>query len=240
MTSHGRKYHMVREVQSARSACCAVQVSIFPGVAQKSSTPLRFIYHFSLERQKGRKKKRKKDVHFRGSSSSPLRGTYYPETTFSREVGRVQISPTLWSQLIAVGPGICQWRIAHVLERIVALVPRTTSRQLSRRADARTSLKIEVKAGFIPLPSKRGLAKPRCLAPVVSHRRGPSSDRRGSRMVPIRCPCPLRPGPSIPAGTPSPRPRKFRPSLKLRWRWVINSERIDDSIFNSWTWDRVF
>lgn len=34
---------MVREVQSAGSACCAVQVSIFPEVAQKSSTPSRSI-----------------------------------------------------------------------------------------------------------------------------------------------------------------------------------------------------
>lgn len=56
MTSHGRKYHMVREVQSARSACCAVQISIFPGVAQKSSTPLRLIVTSLVERQKGRKK----------------------------------------------------------------------------------------------------------------------------------------------------------------------------------------
>lgn len=36
MTSHGRKYRTVREVQSA---CCAIQVSIFPGLAQKFSTP---------------------------------------------------------------------------------------------------------------------------------------------------------------------------------------------------------
>lgn len=67
---------------------------------------------------------------------------------------------------------------------------------------------------FFPKESKR-LVKQRCLAPVVSHRKGPPFGHRGSRMVLPRCPCLPRLGPSIPAEIPSLRPKKFQPSPKL-------------------------
>lgn len=134
MTSHGRKYHAVREVQSAGLlrgpgldlSQTRAKILNHPAVIHKPpSFSLLFLPIDASE-----------NVPYGASSTTSsriIRGnrdgeTYRPENTelFSlsvREVGR-QISPTLWGPhlgRIAVGPGIRQWRIAHDFARINVL-----------------------------------------------------------------------------------------------------------------------
>lgn len=139
---------------------------------------------------------------------------------------------------ITVGLGIRQWRIAHVLGRTVVveelcakhfakarkvdLNKRRTSdvaidtlveNNIERRR--RTPKVCSSSGGKKEQRRKRYAEQGKCPVPVANRRKGLPFDRHGSKMVQTLCQCLLHLGLLTLVETPSQKPKKFLPSLKL-------------------------